>query len=224
MKGRLTIAAVLLLAMPASALGADAGAYTFTVLSNGNPIGSHQIVFEHEGERVEIQEVTEIEVSFATIPLYTFEHHARQLWQNGRAVRIDATTEENGEKLDITVRDTEDGYVRTINGEVERFDPSATVLALWNKETFDHKAFISSVEDKVLNASFKHLGTETITLAGQKVETQHYRMLGDEEHELWFDPAGHLAKVAFRRYGSTIEYVRDQVEPRSPQSLCATTC
>jgi hypothetical protein len=225
MKASLTIAAALLLAMPPfAALGGDVGEYTFTVLSDGQRIGRHQIAFEHEGDRVEIREVTEIEVSIATIPLYTFEHHARQVWRNGRAVRIDATTNDNGERLDITVRDTDEGYVRTVNGRVDRFDQSATVLALWNKETFDHDAFISSVEDKVLNASFEYVGTESISLAGRRLQTQHYRMLGDEKHELWFDPIGHLAKVAFRRYGTTIEYVRDQIEPGEPRSACATVC
>jgi hypothetical protein len=225
MKGSLTIAAALFLTLPSfAAFGGDAGEYTFTVLSDGHPIGRHHIAFEHEGDRVEIQEATEIEVSLATIPLYTFEHHARQLWKNGRAVRIDATTNDNGERLDITVRDTDQGYVRTINGRVERFDPSATVLALWNKDTFDHDAFISSVEDKVLNASFEYVGTESISLAGRRIQAQHYRMLGDEEHELWFDRSGHLAKVAFRRYGTTIEYVRDQIEPGEPRSACAAIC
>jgi Family of unknown function (DUF6134) len=225
MKGSFTIAAVLFLALPSfAAFGGDVGEYTFTVLSDGQPIGRHLIAFDNEGDRVEIREVTEIEVSLATIPLYTFEHQAHQLWRNGRAVRIDATTNDNGEKLDITVRDTDDGYVRTVNGRVDRFDESASVLALWNKETFDHDAFFSAVEDKVLKASFKYVGTEGIVLAGRRIQTQHYRMLGDEEHELWFDMAGHLAKVAFRRYGTTVEYVRDQIEPRDPQSACAVSC
>lgn len=224
MKSRLAIAAALLLAIPSLAFGGESGGYSFTVLSDGRPIGSHRIVFEHEGDRVEIQEATEIEVSFATVPLYTFEHQAHQLWRNGRAVRIDATTNDNGEKLDITVRDTDDGYVRIVNGRVDRFDEQASVLALWNKDTFDHDAFFSAVEDKVLNASFEYVGKESIIVAGQRLQTQHYRMLGDEEHELWYDAAGHLAKVAFRRYGTTIEYVRDQIEPVAPSSICAATC
>ncbi|MGH6918274.1 MAG: DUF6134 family protein, partial [Geminicoccaceae bacterium] len=109
-------------------------------------------------------------------------------------------------------------------GRVDRFDGSATVLALWNKETFGHDAYFSAVEDKVLNASFEYLGTEKIVLAGQRLPTQHYRMVGDEEHELWFDLDGRLAKVAFRRYGATIEYVRDQIEPAAPRSACAALC
>jgi hypothetical protein len=216
-------AALLLASLPAAFAG-SAGEYTFTVLSDGNPVGRHRIAFEYEGDRVEIREMTEIEISFATIPLYTFEHHARQLWRDGRAVRIDATTNDNGEQLEITVRDTDDGYVRTVNGRVDRFDRSATVLALWNKETFKRGAFFSAVEDKTLSASFTYVGKERITLAGRPVEAQHYRMTGDEEHELWFDAKGHLAKVAFRRYGSTVEYVRDQIEPLPPQSSCTVLC
>lgn len=222
--GALAIAAALLLATVSSALAGSAGEYTFTVLSEGNPVGRHRIAFEYEGDRVEIKEATEIEVSFATIPLYTFEHQALQLWQDGRAVRIDATTNDNGEQLDITVRDTGEGYVRTVNGRVDRFDGSAAVLALWNKETFDHDAYFSAVEDKILDVSFEHVGPETIVLAGRPVQTQRYRMVGDEEHDLWFDPRGHLAKVAFRRYGATIEYVRDQIEPNRPRSSCTVIC
>jgi hypothetical protein len=216
--------AIVLLASFSPAFADSAGEYTFTVLSDGNPIGRHRIAFEYEGDRVEIREKTEIEISFAAIPLYTFEHHAEQLWRDGRAVRIDSTTNDNGEEFEITVRDTDEGYVRTVNGRVDRFDRSATVLALWNKETFKRGAFFSAVEDKTMRASFTYVGKERLTLAGRPVPVQHYRMTGDEEHELWFDAKGHLAKVAFRRYGSTVEYVRDQIEPRPPQSSCTVVC
>jgi hypothetical protein len=220
----ITIGAALSLASPPPAFADSAGEYTFTVLSDGNPIGRHRIAFEYEGDRVEIREVTEIEIGFAAIPLYTFEHHSRQLWRDGRAVRIDATTNDNGEQLEITVRDTGEGYVRTVNGRVDRFDRAVTVLALWNKDTFKRGEFFSAVEDKTLSAAFTYVGKERITLAGQPVPAQHYRMTGDEKHELWFDPKGHLAKVAFRRYGSTVEYVRDQIEPLPPQSSCTVVC
>jgi hypothetical protein len=221
----LAIAAVILLATPCfAALGDDAGEFTFTVLRDGEPVGRHRFVFEREGDRIEIREATEIEVSFAAIPFYTFEHQAHQLWQNGRAVSIDATTDDNGEEFDIKVRDTGAGYVRTVNGRIDRFGDSRVVLAFWNRDTLKHEAFFSVIEDKTLDVSFHHVGAETLTLAGQKLEAQHYRMVGDEERDLWFDPAGRLAKVAFQRYGAAIEYVRDQVNPGEPGAGCTAVC
>ena len=152
------------------------------------------------------------------IPIYSFEHEARQIWENGRAIRIDATTNQNGKELHITVRPAGRGYIRTVNGRVDRFDGSMAVLAFWNKDTLRHHAFFSAVEDETIRASFEFAGKERITIAGAELEVEHYRMVGDEERELWYDAAGHLAKVRLSRLGSEIEYVRDQLTPRSQLS------
>ena len=112
-------------------------------------------------------------------------------------VRIDATTNDNGEKLDITVRPNGDGYIRTVNGRVDRVDGSTTVLAFWNKDTLKHHAFFSAVEDKTLDASFQFLGQERITLGGQQLDVEHYRMVGDEERDLWFDSAAGSSRSPF---------------------------
>ena len=208
-------AAAALVALLSVALAHDAGVYTFTVLKDGDPVGHHSFAFECEGDRIEIQEKTDIEVRLAMIPIYSFEHEARQLWEHGQVVRIDATTNDNGEKLDITVRPNGHGYIRTINGRVDKFDESTTVLAFWNKDTLKHHAFFSAVEDKKLDASFQFLGQERMTLGGQQLDVEHYRMVGDEERDLWFDDASRVVKVAFERHGSQLEYVRDQVAPPS---------
>jgi Family of unknown function (DUF6134) len=222
----LLLVAVALVGTVAStaALPDDAGEYTFTVLKDGAPVGQHRVAFDREGNRIEIREETAIEVRFATIPLYTFEYEGRQVWEDGRAVRIDAITNDNGEKFDITVRADRDGYTRTVNGRVDRFDRSKTVLAFWNMDTLRHNAFFSAVEDKTLEVSFQFVGQEKFAIAGEQLDVEHYRMIGDEERELWYDAAGHIAKVELRRHGSKIAYVRDQATPRAPASSCTTPC
>jgi hypothetical protein len=80
------------------------------------------------------------------------------------------------------------------------------------------------VDDKTMKVSFEFVGRETITVAGKELEVEHYHMVGDEERDLWFDKAGRIAKVKFRRLGSEIEYLRDQVAPRAPTSSCRALC
>jgi hypothetical protein len=162
------------------AAAGDAGEFTFTVLKDGSPVGHHCIVFQRQGDRVEIREATEIEVRLAMIPIYRFEHEGTEVWEDGRALRIDGTTNDNGEKLDIAVRRNADGYTRMINGRVDEFDDSKQVLAFWNKDVVNHDDFFSAVEDKVIRASFQFLGRDQITVAGQELDTEHYRMIGDE--------------------------------------------
>jgi Family of unknown function (DUF6134) len=221
----LAVAAAVFLAAPSPAVFSDdAGEYTFTVLKDGTPVGEHRFIFDRTGDRIEIHEATEIEVRLATVPLYIFEHESREVWENSRPIRIDATTNDNGKKLDITVQADGDGYVRTVNGRVDRFDGSTAVLAFWNKATLKHRAFFSAVEDKTFNASFEYAGWEKLPLGGQELDVEHYRMVGDEEHDLWFDTAGHVVKVEFRRYGSDMAYMRDQLTPREPRTTCSKSC
>jgi hypothetical protein len=214
-----------LLAMPLATMGDDAGEYTFAILKDGAPVGVHRFAFDRAGARIAIREATAIEVRLAMIPIYSFEHEARQIWENGRAVRIDATTNDNGKKFHITIRPAGRGYIRTVNGRVDKFDGSMAVLAFWNKDTLRHHAFFSAVKDETIRASFEFAGKERITIAGAELEVDHYRMVGDEEREFWYDAAGHLAKVRLSRLGSEIEYVRDQLTPRAAgRSPCVGAC
>jgi hypothetical protein len=207
--------AALALALTAQAAPADdAGLYTFTVLKDGAPVGEHRFAFDRDGARIEIEEETDIEVSVAMIPVYEFEHERREVWQNGRALSIDASTNANGEQLDITVRPDGDGYIRTVNGRVDKFDDSTAILSFWRPDLFEHHAFFSVIEDKTLQVSFEYVGKDVLKVDGERMPVDHYRMVGDEERELWFDPAGHLAKVEFERQGSEIEYLRNEARPR----------
>jgi hypothetical protein len=207
--------AALVLALTAPpALAADAGEYTFTVLKDGAPVGEHRFAFDRDGNRIEIEEETDIEVRLALIPVYQYEHDRREVWQNGRALSIHSRTNNNGRRLDITVRPDGDGYIRTVNGRVDKFDDSTAILTFWRRDLFERHAFFSVVEDKTMRISFEYLGKEVLKVDGQRLPVDHYRMVGDEERELWFDSAGHVAKVEFERQGSEIEYLRNEATPR----------
>ena len=182
--------------------------------------GQHCIAFDREGERVGVRRRRrKIEVRFAMIPIYRFEHEGSEVWENGRAVRIDGTTNDNGEKFAITVRRNGDGYVRTstAGSTIRRGQPSS-LLEQGRRGTAN--VFLGGRGQDV-KASFEYVGREKLAVAGKELEVEHYRMVGDEERDLWFDKAGRIAKVKFRRLGSEIEYLRDQVAPRAPTSSCA---
>jgi len=209
------LGAALLLALPlSSALAKDVGEYTFTVLRDGTPIGAHRFTFDRDGERLEVEEETDIKVTFALIQVYHYQHERREIWENGRALSITGTTDNNGRKFDIAVRPNGAGYDRTVNGRTQHFDPSRTILAWWKKDILQQRSFFSVMEDKIMDLSFEHVGKETLILGDQRIEVDRYRMTGDEERDLWFDAAGDVAKVAFRSRGSDIEYRRNEATYR----------
>ena len=164
----------------------------------------HRVAFERAGARIAIREATAFEVRLAMIPIYSFEHEARQIWENGRAVRIDATTNKNGKELQITVRPWP-RYIRTVNGRVDKFDGSMAVLAFWYKDTLRHHAFFSAVEDQTIRASFEFAGKERITIAGADLDVDHYRMVGTRSASSGTMRPDTSPRVRLSRLGSEIE-------------------
>jgi hypothetical protein len=217
------VAPMVLAATPlAPVLAGQSGEYTFTVLRDGDPVGTHRFAFEGDDDRVDIAAATDIEVRFAFVPVFQFQNQRRETWQDGEVVSITSQTNDNGKLLDISVEPNGHGYLRTVNGRVDHFDPSVKVLGFWDKDVVNHRSFFSVVEDKTAEVTFERVGWETVQLtSGGEVEAEHYRMLGDIERDVWFDRAGHVAKVTFDRHGSTIEYVRNEAEAR--QLDCSTS-
>lgn len=217
------VAPMVLAAMPlAPVLAGQSGEYTFTILRDGDPVGTHRFAFDDDDDRVDIASTTDIEVRLAFIPVFEFQNQLRETWQDGEVVSITSQTNDNGNLLDISVEPNGHGYLRTVNGRVDHFDPSVKVMGFWDKDVVNHRSFFSVVEDETAEVVFERIGWETVQLtSGGEVEAEHYRMVGDMEREVWFDRAGHVAKVTFDRAGSTIEYLRDEVEPRPLD--CATS-
>jgi hypothetical protein len=113
--------------------------------------------------------------------------------------------------LKVKVRPDGEGYVRTVNDRVDRFDKSRHIFALWNMDTLKHRSFFSITDDEILDVSFQYVGRERLTVAGRTLDVDRYAMRGSETRDLWYDRAGHLVKVRLQRRGSEIEFVRDQM-------------
>jgi hypothetical protein len=192
------------------------GVFTFTVTRDGEPIGTQRVAFRNDGGRTELDSEMELKVSFAMVPLYYFSNRRHEVWQDDQPLMIKSKTDDNGEKLDITLRPEGAGYVRTVNDRVDRLDEKTKVLAIWNQATVEAEPglFASVIEDETLELAFDLVGKEKIVVEGHQMEVDHYRMTGQEERDIWYDDDGQVVKVRFMRDGSEIEYRRNEYQAR----------
>ena len=187
--------------------------YTFAVLMDGTPIGDHRVAVSQAQGRIEVEAATSLVVRAAFIPVFRFEHQRREIWEDGRPVHISAKTNDDGKQLDIIVRQDKGGYVRSVNGRIDRFDDSVKVMSLWNQDVINHKRFVSVILDKTIDVTFQYLGRESLDLGDETVKADHYRMVGNDRRDIWYDDRGQVLKVEFERGGSEIEYVRRDAAP-----------
>jgi hypothetical protein len=196
-----------------AAQAGNSSQYTFDVFMDGKQIGHHRVAVNEDAGRIEVKAATNLVVRAAFIPVFRFEHQRREIWENGQPVLISARTNDDGKKLNITVRPEKHGYVRIVNGRIDRFDDSVKVMTLWNRDIVNHTRFVSVILDKIIDVTFQYLGRERLILDGRAVVADHYRMDGDDHRDIWYDEGGQVLKVEFVRGGSEIQYVRTNAAP-----------
>ena len=196
--------------------------YSYTVLRDGEPIGTHRVTVSPSGtngdshETLQVKAETDLEVTFGPLTLYRMEHLREEVWRGGKLEAMTAYTDKNGAIYDIAITREPEGYRRVINGRTDHFESSMRVLALWHDDLFEHQAFLSPIEDKTHEISVDFVGQEKIDLIGRSVDAFFYRMSGSTNRELWYDAEGHIMKVRLLDHSDEIEYVLSDIDGAAP--------
>ncbi len=199
--------ALALILLPWAAQGDHLSEYDYTVMRDGEAIGTHRVTVSLQGEDVEVETETNLEVTVGPLTLYEMEHQRHEVWRDGELEEMTAYTNKNGDVYDIAISRDPEGYTRVINGRMDRFDPSIKLLALWHEDLFKFSSFLSPIEDKTYEISVDFIGADKIDLINQSVDAFAYRMSGDTNRELWYDAEGHIIKVRLLDHSTAIEYV-----------------
>ena len=98
-RGLLALNLLALGPIPAAAAPAgvpEDGLLSFTVLRDGDPIGTHRLDFQEQPDgtlAVDIE--TDIQVTVLFVTAYRFEHQGHEKWRDGRLVGLDTTTHDD---------------------------------------------------------------------------------------------------------------------------------
>ncbi len=185
----------------------EEGILDFAILRDGAEIGSHVIRFEKVGEPTVVQIEAKVDYRLAFIPLYLFEHTAREEWRNGRLVGMSVQTNDNGDDYRVAVTSAGDNLTLSINGDGTAIDPRTIPASLWNIAVVDQKTILDPADGDMMNVSVRESGEEVIEVRGKSVRAKLYVMTGDFKRNLWYDAHKVLVQVQFEgRDGSEIRY------------------
>ncbi|HLO77072.1 MAG TPA: DUF6134 family protein [Magnetospirillum sp.] len=192
----------------AHALEAPREPLNFTVLRNGEPVGTHTLRFQRQSDGLSVAVDTNVVVKMALIPVYRFEHHGQETWQQDRLAALNSTTNDDGTHHTLKVAAGTAELRVDGDGVDTRLPPATLPASLWNRETVAQGTLMNTLDGRAMSVQVTDLGDETVTVHGQPRHARHYSMAGDLARELWYDPSGTLVQLRFKgKDGSDILYV-----------------
>ena len=98
-----------------SAMVPSNGTLNFTVLREGDDVGTHRIDFRQNGDALEVDIETRIAVKFAFITVFRFEHDGHEVWRDNKLVSMETETHDDGEDHTLVATANGSGELKIVN-------------------------------------------------------------------------------------------------------------
>lgn len=181
---------------------------SFEVLRKGKPFGWHHVSFLPNGaDGFKATSEVELTAKIGPITAYKYRHDSVETWKNGRLVGLKAETRKDGNDLFASAKLAPDGlYVQGTN-YTDTYPQEIIPANHWNIAQLYADKILSTEGGQPLDVVVENLGRETLTIAGQPVETTKFKLASDLTVFLWYDDQGRWVKLSFLARGQLIEYI-----------------
>jgi Domain of unknown function (DUF6134) len=187
----------------------DDGVLQFDVVRKGEPIGTQVLTFQRNSGRLDVTVKTRIAVKIAFITAYRFEYDGHEVWQDGKLIEMETSTDDDGTAHTLTVSADDEGELRVVgDGKEMQANADAIPATLWNPASVRTRDLMDALVGKHLEVAVADVGDEIVTARGKPVKAHHYSMTGELARELWYDEDGVLVRMTLKgKDGSDVAYV-----------------
>jgi hypothetical protein len=146
-----------------------------------------------------------------TVFSYVYEFHGKELWRDGRFEQLESRAVDGGKQLSLSVKRADGGFqvVTKAKGRPATVSDVQLTTNYWREPTVGTDARAIAVLDadtgKLYDEKIERLGQQELTIGGQRIATNAYRLKGKLDVELWFDAQGFLVRQVGKEDGHPTE-------------------
>jgi hypothetical protein len=183
-------------------------ALRFRIVRDGKQIGSHAVSFETAGSGLRVATAIDLEVKIAFIPAFRFSHRGVERWEGDRLVELKSTTNENGERFEVTGWLAADGLqIVAPNGTTLAEASAFTTNDLWNRHALQARNLVDAHHGGIVGIVSRPETAEEIQVGDRRVAASRYRIISPFlAGTIWYDDAGRWRKSEFEIKGERLEY------------------
>jgi hypothetical protein len=180
----------------------------FSVLYEGDKIGTHTVLYAPETDETRINIDINLSVEFLGVTLFAFRHRATEIWHDGRIISLKSETLESGETLYVEGAATPDGF-RVVSKDGPFIASAATLTSnsQWTPALLKQETVVDAAHGGIIGISAHKFADERILIAGREVPATRYTVITPYlAGDIWYDQNGLWVGGAFESKGKKFLY------------------
>ena len=198
------------IAMPASAANraSEVTQWDFDVYLNNKKVGKHLFSVSETGAMKQVQSEARFKYTVLLIPAYRYEHVAAERWSGQCLVEIDAKTNANGDRIEISGEKTASGFRLESKASPAELPECVMTFAYWNPEFLEQSRLLNPQTGEYVDVTVEEIGDEMLEVRGKSIPATRFRLTADEINmTLWYSPDDEwLALESVAKGGHIIRY------------------
>ncbi|MDQ7246525.1 DUF6134 family protein [Dongia sedimenti] len=180
----------------------------FSVLYEGDKIGTHTVLYSLETGETRVTTDVSLLVKVAFFTLFKFTHRSSETWRDGRLVSLRSVTVEHGDTLLVEGRATPQGFrVESKGGPFIASAATLTSNSLWTPAVLEQETVVDAQHGGVIGISARKFAEEPIAVAGRTIPATRYAFITPYlAGSIWYDRASLWVRGEFEIDGSKIQY------------------
>lgn len=193
--------------LPLPSLGSD-GRRELALFFGDSRIGSQSISVARRGDVLEVALDLDVAVRVFGMTMYRYRLEARESWDDGRLVALDARTDDNGTARFARARREGDQLVIEGSAFSGRVSGNPGTTSYWNPALLERGIWVSLEDGRPRRVSARPLGTESWQTAQGALAARRWRVEGEiDTIDLLYDEAGEWVGNEFTARGQKARFV-----------------
>ncbi len=196
----------------------------FDVYRKGSRVGTHEVIFEKEGNSWKVTSKFKLRVKVLFVTAYRFDFESKGVWRDGILQSLVAETNDNGKESSVDAYLADDGKFYA-TGRKGPFVTNSWVYPTthWNVGAVDSDVVLNTLNGQLAKVEVLGQGIESVeTQEDGPVEAERFEYTGElRDTVLWYDSAGRWVRMRFTtKEGETLDYVcRECGLPDVPEQI-----
>ena len=162
----------------------------FEVYLDDRPIGEHSFRIADSGDTTRVTSRAAFDVDFLFINAYRYRHSSDEVFRDGCLTEIDARTDDNGKRFEVSGTEEGDAFRIERNDAVESASGCVRTFAYWDPALLEQRRLLNPQTGELEPVQMRSEGRDRIQVDGREVTADRYALQTDElTIELWYNNA-----------------------------------